>query len=239
MLNRIRKPLRNAVMGAVVSLAGAGAAQATVVGGVFDPAFGAALKGVNFSGTVQFEISQNCLDPSWNLFVYATSTCNSHPSGELFDFAHVNFTGTQTGSLDFGSGALTVLGMYVQNHHVIGVQTSLSVPVTATGGLAGDQFEIIFGRTNLTAAEALQEPGPPTGPDGDSDLDDFPATDFQVTTLFLVNGPGCSLTAPCKSNPATTTYVPEPGSLSLALGSLGIAWLVRRKKPGALTAPTA
>ncbi len=240
MLNQIRKVFGKAAMGAVVALGAAGAAQATLVVGRFDPAFGAALQGVNYSGTAQFEISQACLNQSYDLFVYRDSTCGGTThSGEVFDSAHVDFTGAQSGSVDFASGALTVLGMYVQNHHVIGVQTSLSAAATAIGGLAGDRFEIIFGRTDLTWFQAAQESGSPTGHDGDGDLDDFPATDFQVTSLFLVNGSGCSRTNPCPSNPATTHYVPEPGSLSLALGALGVGWLVRRKEPGALVAATA
>jgi hypothetical protein len=241
MLNQFRKVLRNALMGAFVALGGSGAAQATLVVGVFDPDFGGALTGTDFGGTVQFEISQDCLNPNWSVFVYRTSTCGGHASGEVFDMAHVNFTGAQSGSVDFTTGQLQVLGMYVMNHQVIGVQTTLSAPVSATGGLTGDQFEIIFGRTNLTAAQAVEESGPPTGPDHDGDLDDFSFADFQVTSLILVKGPSCTATAPCPdtSNAAATQYVPEPGSMALVLAALGAGWLVRRKKPGALVAPTA
>jgi hypothetical protein len=234
MLNRFRKGLCRTALGALVALGATGAAQAALVVGVFDPDFGGALTGTNFKGTVQFEISQNCLNPSWNLFVYASSTCGGGSSGEKFDNAHVIFSGTQNGTVDFVTGQLTVLGMYVQNHQVIGVQTTLSTPVSAMG-LGGDQFEIIFGRTNLTPSQAVEEPGPPTGHDQDGDLDDFPFADFQVTSLVLVGGPSCTRTNPCPdtSNPATTRYVPEPGSLSLALGALGAGWLVRRRKQGA------
>jgi hypothetical protein len=243
-MNQFGKLLRNGVMGAFVALGATGAAQATLVGGNFDPNFGGNLTGTFFSGTFQFEISQACLNPSWDLFVYRTSTCGGNASGEVFDFAHVTFTGTESGTVNFATGDLTVLGMYVQNHRVIGVQTALSTPVSAMGGLAGDQFEIIFGRTNLTASQAVEESGAPTGHDGDGDLDDFSFTDFQVTSLVLVSGPACTsstATVPCPdtSKPAATHFVPEPGSLSLALGALGAGWLVRRKKPGARVAHTA
>jgi hypothetical protein len=238
MLNQFRKVSRNALMGALVALGASSAAQATLVVGVFDPDFGGTLSGTNFSGTVQFEISQACLDLNQNLFVYAASTCGGGGSQEKFDFAHVNFSSSLgNSSVDFMTGQLLVLGMYVQNHHVIGVQTTFSFPELATGVLGGDRFQIIFGRTNLTPAQAVQEFGPPTGPDNDNDLDDFSFTDFQTTSLVLVSGPSCTrTTCPDTSNPAATSYVPEPGSLSLVLAAVGAGWLVRRKKPGARVA---
>jgi hypothetical protein len=239
MLNQFRKVLRNALMGAFVALGGSGAAQATLVVGVFDPLFGPPLTGVSFSGEGVFNISHDCLTQGYNLFVYAFDKCGASSANMSFGGADVDFTGTKTGSLIFGSGQLQVLGMYVLNDKVIGIQTTLSTAATATGGLAGDQFEIIFGETNPTHETAAQEGTTPTGPDhpGDGDMDDQLPGVFQVTSLFLVNGPGCSQAHPCVSGPAATSFViPEPGSLSLALAALGVGWLVRRKKPGTLVA---
>ena len=147
--------------------------------------------------------------------------------------AHVDFTGSEIGQVDFSANSFAVLGMYVQNHHVIGVQTTLIGPATST--LSGSkQFDLIFGMLNphIDPNEGLI----PGGNDGDNDLDDFPASTFQVTSLFLVSGPSCSQRHPCVSNPAQTHYIPEPGSLSLALGALGAGWLVRRKKLDAVAA---
>jgi len=236
MITRFRKVLRNAAMGAFVALGASGASQATLVVGVFDPAFGAALSGTNFSGVGQFNISQNCLNQGYNLFVYTFDNCGgSNPSGMSFISAHVDFSGALTGTVDFGSSALNVLGMYVQNNHVIGVQTTLSTGATATGGLAGDVFKIIFGLTNPTFETAAQEGTVPSGPDhpGDGDLDDQLPGVFQVTHLDLISGPACSrpgVTCPSQSNSAATSFVPEPGSLALVLGALGAGWLTRSKK---------
>src|SRR5438270_271710 len=150
MIKKFHKVLATALLAGAV-IGSATTANAAVIVGVFDPDFGGNLTGTNFSGTVQFEIDQACLNPGWSLFVYRNSTCGigGPLSGEKFDFAHVVFSGVQSGTVDFVTGELQVLGMYVQNHQVIGVQTTLSNPVGAVGGLAGNSFEIIFGRTNL------------------------------------------------------------------------------------------
>lgn len=232
MIKKLHKVLGTALIAGAV-IGSATTANAALVVGVFDPDFGGNLTGTNFSGTVQFEIAQACLDPGWSLFVYRDSTCGIGGSGEKFDFAHVVFSGGQSGTVDFVTGQLQVLGMYVEDHHVIGVQTTLSNAVGATGGLAGNSFEIIFGRTNLTADQSVQEPGPPIAFDGDNDLDDFPSTDFQVTSLVLAAGSAaCSTAHPCPStsNPAATRFVPEPTSLALVLGALGAGWLTRSKR---------
>lgn len=230
MLSQLRKVLRHSVLAAFAVLGVNGTAQATLVVGSFDPAFGAALQGVNFSGTATFSIAQDCLNlnlPAAGLFIYSSNHCGSALSGMGFLGAHVDFTGADTGHVDFAANAFAVLGMYVENHKVVGVQTTLIGPATST--LSGSkQFDIIFGLLN--PPNDPNEGLVPEANDGDNDLDDFPASTFQVTSLLLVSGEGCSQQRPCTSNPAQTHYVPEPGSLSLALAAIGAGWLVRRRK---------
>jgi hypothetical protein len=126
--------------------------------------------------------------------------------------------------------------MFLQNHTVVGIQSTLIGPATVVGGpLNGDVFELVFGQTSphVDPNEGLV----PVRGDGDTDYDDMTASAFDTTHLFLVSGPGCSLTSPCVSGPAATNFViPEPGSMALALAALGVGWLVRRKKPGAVVA---
>lgn len=248
MLNQFHKVLRTAAMGAFVALGASGSAQATLVVGVFDPLFGASLPGVNFNGEATFNISQNCLNlplaDAQGVFVYASNNCGgSNPSQMSFLGAEVDFTdgmGHALGQVTFSVG--TIIGMFVQNHTVVGVQSALIGPATVVGGsLAGDQFELVFGDTNpkIDPNEGLI----PGRGDGDGDYDDKSASFFQTTHLILVGGPGCNaqgVRCPSTSQGATTTFaVPEPGSLSLALGALGVGWLVRRKKPGAVVAHAA
>ncbi len=241
MFSQVRKVLRSSALTALALLAVNGAAHATLVVGSFDPAFGAPLTGVNFSGTATFSISQNCLDLSLGdaigVFIYSTNQCSGNPAGMSFLGAQVNFTGSQTGQVNFAGVSGAILGMFVQNHQVVGVQSLLIGP--ATSNLPGlEQFKLVFGQTNpvIDPAEGLV----PTRNDGDGDYDDMLASEFQTTHLILVGGAACTQgNCPSLSQGAQTRFVPEPGSLTLALSALGVGWLVRRKKPGAAAARAA
>lgn len=246
MPNQFGKSLRNTAIGAFVALGATGAAQATLFVGQFDPVFGGSLPGISYSGTATFSISQNCLGlplaDATGVFIYAANNCGgSNPSQMSFLGADVSFTdamGATVGQLHFDPVAGAILGMFVQNHVVAGVQSNLIGPAAVlTGQLMGDQFELVFGQTNpkVDPNEGLV----PTRGDGDGDYDDMTVSAFNTTHLFLVSGPGCSQTSPCLSNAAATRFVPEPGSMSLALMALGAGWLARRKKHGARVARTA
>jgi uncharacterized protein (TIGR03382 family) len=247
-MNQFRKVLHNAAVGAFVALGASGAAQAALVVGVFDPEFGGTtLTNTSFHGIANFNISQDCLNlalPTGGAFIYASYDCGGGGSGMSFVSAHVDFTNTMTsaptGSVDFSASATAILGMYVLNGKVIGVQSEVIGPSTSTlPGFGDPKFDLLFGMLNPVIGT---DEGHPPGPDpvSDFDLDDLPASTFQTTSLFLVSS-GCTPggTNPCEqSNAATTRYVPEPGSMTLALAALGVGWLVRRKKPGARVART-
>jgi hypothetical protein len=242
MFRRVRKVLATA---GLVLLAGVGVSQpagATLVVGHFDPTFGGALPGVSFTGTATFTVSQNCL--GFSGFVSANFNCGGASSGMGFVSANVNFTNTVTnaelGSVSFGADPSGVLGMYIQNGQVLGIQT-VSVgpfeigPSTSTSlpGAPNATFDLFFGLPHQSILALLGENHPPGPPDGDGDLDDQPASAFQTTSLVLL---GCS--SNCTSNGAQTTYaLPEPGSFALVIGALGAAaglgGLRRRRVPAA------
>ena len=229
MLSQFRKVLRNTGLAALMGLGIGGTAHAALVVGVFDPNFGGPLNGTNYSGTATFSISQSCLDlnlPSIGLFIPAVLSCGSGGSGMQFLGAHVNFTGVQTGAVDFAASTGDILGMYIRDHQVIGVLSKVIGPEQSTL-LGGESFDLLFG-VLLPPPLSIFSPFP------DALIDAL-----QTTSLFLVTG-GCtpgSATNPCtQSNPASTTFaVPEPGSMALVLGALGIAGLVgatrRRVRP--------
>ena len=219
---------------AVAGLVAATSADATLVVGRFDPNFGGALNGVNFSGTATFNISQNCLDlglPT-GAFVWSGFNCGGSSSDMQFLGADVHFSGAQTGDVHFGAQSNVILGMYVQNGHVTGVQSNLIGP--AQSSLPGHPFfDIYFGvaPSTLTPEDFTETLAPVHGGDHDGDLDDLPATSFQQTHLLLL---GCSVG--CVSNAAVTNYVPEPGSLALVIAALGgVAGLAGRKRRGVST----
>lgn len=235
MLGQFRKVLRSTVLAALAGLGGA--AHATLVVGVFDPNFGGPLNGTNYSGSAQFSISQSCLDlnlPSIGLLIPFFAPCGGQSADMEFLGAHVDFTGLETGSVDFAGSANQILGMYVRDHEVIGIWSRVIGPATST--LPGDkQFDLLFGPLL-----------PPLGNIFgmlDGDLGDFLAAPFQTTSLFLVSGgctPGGNRNPCAQSNPAATSFaVPEPDSMALVLGALGIAGLVgltRRRIPRSLRA---
>ena len=203
MFSRFHKVLCKTALGALVALCANVAAQATLVVGVFDPAFGASLSGVNYNGTATFTISQNCLGiplaDGTGVFIYSSNNCGgSNPSQMGFLGADVNFTdnmGVLIGQVHFGAG--TILGMFVQNHAVVGVQSALIGPATVLSGvLAGDQFELVFGQLNpvIDPNEGLI----PERGDGDGDYDDMLASAFQMTHLILVGGPACTTACPMR-----------------------------------------
>jgi hypothetical protein len=221
-------------VGFVLAAFGAGSpANATLVVGRFDPNFGGALNGVNFSGTVTFNISQNCLDlglPT-GAFIWRSFNCGGSSSAMQFLGADVHFSGAQTGDVHFAAqpnNPLDVLGMYVQDGHVTGVQTSNFIPAAQSSLPGSPFFSIYFGvnPTTLSLEDFFENAPPVHNGDGDGDLDDLSAASFQQTHLVLLSG--CR--SNCTSNAAVTNYVPEPGSLALVIGALGAAGFASQRR---------
>jgi hypothetical protein len=177
--------------------------------------FGVSVDGANYSGTAVFNISQNCLNLGLPLgaFVFSGYNCGGSSSAMQFLSADVHFSGAQTGDVHFNAEANVILGMYVQNGVVTGVQSRTIGP--ATSDLPGNPaFDIFFGVADWASLDPFQTHAP-VHDDGDSDLDDLSPDHFQQTHLVPL-----------------TSNVPEPGSLSLVVATLGAAALANRRRRG-------
>src|SRR5690349_904885 len=122
MFRSLPKMLWSAAFLAAATLGMGGAANATLVVGRFDPSFGVALPGVNFSGTANFNIAQSCLNlslpsdgPSTHgAFIFSGFNCGGGGSGMDFLGAHVDFTDNSNnpiGHVDFSAASGVILGM--------------------------------------------------------------------------------------------------------------------------------
>ena len=227
-------------------LGAVGSAQAALVTGRFDPDFGGALAGTNFVGTATFSIADACLNllsPGVGAFIYQTYSCGGVGSGSGMTFlgAQVDFTsstGGLNGSVTFAGDPLgfsSILGMYVKDGQVLGIQSSANPLIGSSTFLNVNSsfygFYLLFGVTNpVIGADENHFPGPETI--SDHDLDDQPLADLQQTRLFQ-SSDTCSATniAGCSaSNSAATTFeTPEPGSLALALGALTLGLALRQR----------
>ncbi|MDE2145291.1 MAG: hypothetical protein KGJ24_01235 [Burkholderiales bacterium] len=236
-----------AVAALAAGLGAVGSAQAALVTGRFDPDFGGALAGTNFAGTATFSIADACLNllsPGVGAFIYQTYNCGGGSSGSGMNFlgAHVDFTSTTgglNGSVTFAGDPLgfsSILGMYVKDGQVLGIQSSANPLIGPSTFIQGANFNfygfyLLFGVTNpVIGADENHFPGPEVV--SDNDLDDQPLADLQQTRLFQ-SGDNCSAKniAGCSaSNSAATTFeTPEPGSLALALGALTLGLALRQR----------
>lgn len=201
--------LRKAVAGFAVSLAAAfgsvGSAQAAVYHGVFDPDFGGALTGLDWSGSILFSVPDSCLASA---AANATIGC----PGATLDSATVTFTGLGNETLDFSADLLgAILGVtFDSNAQVSGINTSFIGAVLSTTLPTNEFFNLLFkGSTVL--------------------LSYMPGANDSPGCAFLP-GSGCGYSTTVPGHGMTVTLVPEPSTYALLLAGLGVVVFVTSRR---------
>ena len=196
------------VLAAAAVLSIAGPACAGVWSADYDP-----VGEITFNGRAFFQFDDSCLAEDG---FYSASSCHTVL---LSATAEISDDSPATGHLDFASvlpDVANVQNIVIVDHALAGVDTNLIgfvFPDPCDGDLCGTPWWIQF----------------------ESGFDD---------PVFLFTGPCPDGPSTCRPNEgpsgtaihvafARVDLVPEPGSLSLILGALGLGWLVRRRKSAA------
>lgn len=216
----VRKALALAAFVATAGVPG-GDAGAVIYSSAFDPP--------NFSGTATFDVSQGCLDVGTG-FADPNTLAGCDVSWLT---ATVTFQDAPTLTFDYtaflpDAGAVSMI--WVENGDLAGVISAAIGPVEISGNsnpLFNGPWWIQFAFSPPAAATAFD--GPPS------------SGAFGLGVVYLYTGECASRDQACtrNANPSEradveyfqrVTQVPEPGTLVLALGALGGAWLARRRR---------
>jgi hypothetical protein len=199
---------RKAFAGFAVSLAAAfgsvGSAQAAVYHGVFDPDFGGALTGLDWSGSILFSVPDSCL---------ASAGANAIIGcpGATLDSATVAFAGLGNETLDFSADlAGAILGItFDSNSQVSGINTSFIGAVLSTTLPTNEFFNLLFNGSSVL-------------------LSYMPGANDSPACFLFSSGCGSSTTVP--GHGMTVTLVPEPSTYALLLAGLGVVVFVTGRR---------
>ncbi len=205
-ISRMRATFAGVAVFLAASFGAVGSTQAAVYHGVFDPNFGGALAGLEWSGSIFFEVPAACLvSPVAN----STVTC----PGATLDSAIVTFSGLGNEALDF-SAYLTgaILGVtFNSSGEVSGLNTSFIGSVQSTTLPSNEYFNLLFSGSSVLLSYM-------SGPHDSPGCAFIPGSDC-----------GSSVTAP--GHGLTITLVPEPSTYVMLLAGLGmVGFLARRRR---------
>jgi len=195
MLNsRIRKAFAGLAVSLAAAMGSIGSAQAAVYHGVFDPDFGGALTGLDWSGSILFSVPDSCLASA---AANATIGC----PGATLDSATVTFTGLGNETLDFSDDLLgAILGItFDSNGQVSGINTSFIGAVLSTTLPTNEFFNLVFSGSTVLLSYM---PG----------ANDSPGCAFY--------NPSCGFSTTVPGHGMTVTLVPEPSTYALLLAGL-------------------
>jgi hypothetical protein len=230
----IQKTLWAAALTVIATLGGMASAQAAVITGDFDPAFGLKLPDLGFSGSASLYVKDSCLlgaTFAGTKDLVCTGRNSMYMLSADVDFYNLNDPSKTTlETLTFDSLKRIALNVVIadSNHdgkyEVVGFDTSAIGPEMSNLDIAGkNKFWLTF---TQTCGASLSTFKPESEGDGDQ----------EHRNVSCSGGAGQSNPAPFVSalavvfdNPALNA-VPEPGSLALMLAALGAGVMVRRRR---------
>lgn len=224
-MTSIRKLAGKALMAGAIGLSALGSAQATLVVGVWDPAYGAPFAGLGWRGFVTADVPAACLAqpgplvyPASNILDTCFPTTIVQATIQFYDDNTVLKPTVESLSFTTALPAVTAVGV-TPTGTILGLETGISSSVTASvTSLA--QFLGVFADFTL-------------------DLD-VTAGGPNVTLRWSVNPSVCALASLPASNclgqnqseAKVLYYVPEPAGLALAGAALLSLALLRRRRRG-------
>jgi hypothetical protein len=251
----LRNTLRAAALAVVATVGGVGAANAAVVTGSWDPAFGSALPHLGFAGSATFYVPDACLTGAHNPGSYIKDSAACSGGGMSLLSAHVDLYdlsapaailqtlvyATQTSPTTSNLTDLNldpVLGVYVKydaaigKNEVLGASTGYIGPQASNLAIANhDSFYLKFdpsGSASLFIATCSFSQHEGNGEGRRSEGDD----DGGQLSCQPDLGSGQSSLTGVTFAPVIYAPVPEPGSLALVLAAMvagGAARRVRRQ----------
>lgn len=242
-INALNKFKRLLLVGCL-GLGGFGSAQAGLVSGSWDPAFGSFLSHLSWSGQAEFWVPDTCSAQADGIYS-ASGLCG----GTTVNSANVTFTGDLSlpgwQTIDFAPLGLTPTAVKVAGNQVVAVATTgagLGVPSGAPAA-QGNVFVLQF---TTTSPILLCIACSPTGPDYINNAPNVAASVNGMEQTFysyyddnqtpkLVDEFGKPVGVKLDSGGSFVGYtsppVPEPGTWALMLGGLmAVAMRMRRRR---------
>ena len=241
-INALNKFKRLLLVGCL-GLGGFGSAQAGLVSGSWDPAFGSFLSHLSWSGLAEFWVPDTCSAQADGIYS-ASGLCG----GTTVNSANVTFTGdlslpgSQT--IDFAPLGLTPTAVKVAGNQVVAVATTgagLGVPSGAPAA-QGNAFVLQFTATSpILLCIACSQNGPDyinNAPNVAASVNGMEQTFYTYTdggAPKLVDAYGYPVGVKLGSDGDFIGYtsqpVPEPGTWALMLGGLmAVALRMRRRR---------